>query len=394
MQITLCSSGDNDDDILATTEYLNVTNHISIDGDGSKPGILDIKADCSWTIGEYPSWMSISKVSGTRDASINISCTPNPSSKDERSFALTVASTSGKLKRIVTISQAISSEYISVNTENISFNSLGESKVLSIESNAQWQIIGMENWFTLSRQEGSGNAEITVSAMKNESEISRTATITIQGNRTSVRVSLSQDGHVTILSLSPNNIEAKAVSAKYDLNVFGDAKWTVTSSSSWCTLSQYNGIGDTNIQVNVADNTSLSDRYAELIFTIATGTHKCTILQSAATLPDISSFSVSDIDKYSFKATASFSSEFDVYEYGVCYSTVNIEPTISDNCVKETISSKSDSMEFNISDIESGTIYYVRAYAISVVGIGYSDIETIITSGSMPKPDDNPTPSI
>lgn len=32
MQITSCSSGDNDDDILATTEYLNVTNHISIDG--------------------------------------------------------------------------------------------------------------------------------------------------------------------------------------------------------------------------------------------------------------------------------------------------------------------------------------------------------------------------
>jgi len=67
----------------------------------------------------------------------------------------------------------------------------------------------------------------------------------------------------------------------------------------------------------------------------------------------------------------------EIEEVGVCYSSVNSTPTISDNCLVCGISLGLFSGV--ISGLTANTPYYVRAYAKNSVGAGYGTVKTITT---------------
>lgn len=389
-----CAGNDIGEDILTSTEYLNVTSQIAVAGDGKEKGKLDISADCAWTVSGAPSWMSLSANSGTNNSTIEITCTRNPSSTDERSAVLTVTSASGKIKKAVTVIQAIANEQITTNVNELSFISVGESKTLAIQSNTTWTIKGVEDWFTLSRTEGEGNHDVTITTKKNEQETPRSATLTVQGANASVRVSIMQEGHITSLSVSPSFINADAVASSYALQLEGDAAWNASVNVVWCTLSKLNGVGTEKLTVNTNDNTTPSTRKAIISITTSHGNKLCEVTQQAGKTPSITGISVSDVQRYAFTASASFSSDYDVMEYGICYSEKNMTPTVSDNVAKKDGTGKSGSMSFIIDGLQSGKTYYLRAYAKNIVGIGYSEVETINTLGSTPGSGDNVTPQI
>jgi len=69
-----------------------------------------------------------------------------------------------------------------------------------------------------------------------------------------------------------------------------------------------------------------------------------------------------------------------VSERGVCYSTSQ-NPTTSNN--KVSGGSGEGKYSFNVSGLTSNTIYYVRAYAINVVGTSYGN-EVVFTTASLP----------
>ena len=48
--------------------------------------------------------------------------------------------------------------------------------------------------------------------------------------------------------------------------------------------------------------------------------------------------------------------------------------------------------EVELSDLEEKTTYYVRAFAVSVIGTSYSDPVTIVTKSASPSEDDNGIP--
>lgn len=389
-----CAGGDPGEDIVISTEYLNVTNQIAIAGDGSQKGQLQISADCAWTISGAPSWMSLSANSGSNNATIEITCTKNPSSSDERSAVLTVTTASGKIKKNVTVIQSIANEAITTNVSELSFISDGETKTIAIQSNARWTIKGVEDWFTLSRTEGEGNTEVTVTAKKNEQESPRTATLTIQGANATVRVTISQEAHVSSLSISPSIINAGAVAGTYELVLDGDAKWNASVNVDWCTLSKLSGVGSERISVSVKDNTTSSSRNAVITISTNKGDKTCEVKQVGGDAPSITSLSVSDIQRYSFKVSASYSSAYEVTEYGICYSETNTVPTESDKIVKKTGSSKSGDISITIDGLQSGKTYYVRAYAKSVISTSYSEVKTVRTAGSTPDNGDNVTPQV
>lgn len=62
---------------------------------------------------------------------------------------------------------------------------------------------------------------------------------------------------------------------------------------------------------------------------------------------------------------------------GVCWSTTNIEPTINDQHTSDGLGS--GSFVSHITNLQSGTHYYVRAYAINAQGIGYGAVKEFTT---------------
>lgn len=66
---------------------------------------------------------------------------------------------------------------------------------------------------------------------------------------------------------------------------------------------------------------------------------------------------------------------------GVCWST-NTNPTILDDTTKGTTSS--GSFTATLKNLTSSTTYYVRAYAINRIGIGYGEVKHFVTGNAAP----------
>ena len=118
------------------------------------------------------------------------------------------------------------------------------------------------------------------------------------------------------------------------------------------------------------------------------------IEQEAGQVPDISDFAAVSTENIlktiSFKF--GFTSQFAVTEYGVCYSTTNSQPTISDDhtAIESTEKSAKD-VTVTVNDLQPRTTYHARAYAKNAVGTAYSsNVITFTTLGESPAVDDNP----
>ena len=93
-----------------------------------------------------------------------------------------------------------------------------------------------------------------------------------------------------------------------------------------------------------------------------------------------------------FQATvkASVSSESSIIECGICYSTTNSTPTVNDTKVSATQSY--GSITGQITDLKPSSIYYIRVYATSSAGTGYSEVKSLTIGSNVPGVDDNQSP--
>ena len=73
-----------------------------------------------------------------------------------------------------------------------------------------------------------------------------------------------------------------------------------------------------------------------------------------------------------------------ITEVGLCYSTGNQTPTINDVRVKDTQTGIGPHNFIYMRDLTPATTYYVRAYAITSAGVGYSPVNSIKTVNLVP----------
>ncbi|MGV3600270.1 MAG: hypothetical protein ACO1N1_03645 [Dyadobacter fermentans] len=71
----------------------------------------------------------------------------------------------------------------------------------------------------------------------------------------------------------------------------------------------------------------------------------------------------------------------EISSFGVCYSSVNNEPTTKDSRVAASGKAVKGSFTANVGGLSPGTTYFARAFAITLGGIIYSDATTAFTLG-------------
>lgn len=69
-------------------------------------------------------------------------------------------------------------------------------------------------------------------------------------------------------------------------------------------------------------------------------------------------------------------------ELGVCFSTLNVNPTYADECVR--LGSSVTNIDFTLYELDPGTTYYYRAYVKLGDDIFYSDVKSVLTFGEKP----------
>lgn len=379
----------------ASKDKINSPADVSFSGNETT-ATFSIKASGLWNITGKPDWFNLSATQGMGDATITITTTDaeNPSALDKRTA--TIVLNTDTRQREITIQQSPAKEFLNVNEDTLLFARNEETLEHSfvINNNSTWEILDKADWYSVSpAMSGSGTTTITISVQKNENDWNNTHQMTIKGVNSQENLVIFQQGILTSLSVSPSAIQAEAIAGSYSIIMDGDASWTTSTDAAWTTLSALSGKGTYALNIDCAANETNAQRNATITIETSTKTFKCVLTQAVADLPQLTTPTKDAVGKYSMTLSSSYSSVIPVSEYGIVYSQTSQNPVISSD-TKIICTSGENPFTLSRDNLPSGVTYYVRAYAISGAGVGYSETIEVTTGGAKPDSGDNSTPNL
>jgi hypothetical protein len=100
--------------------------------------------------------------------------------------------------------------------------------------------------------------------------------------------------------------------------------------------------------------------------------------------PIVITVGITDVTDSSFKVGGKVTN-FDetLMATGFCWSTLNPSPTIADDTSVAVAAAGAFAQQ--VKDVDPSTTYYIRAYAINSLGIGYGEVFTVNTTNAVPK---------
>ena len=165
----------------------------------------------------------------------------------------------------VTVKQVGANATLSVSPASMTFTAKSESKTFTVTSNTDWTMTSDAAWVKLSATDGSGNAQVTVTAEENTATKQRIATITLKtkDGKTTATVKLSQNGADIIFRIDGDNREYKveAEGGEIQFVVIHNIECYLKEIPEWVILDNmqtYNGA--TWYKLKVLPNTSTSER--------------------------------------------------------------------------------------------------------------------------------------
>lgn len=131
---------------------------------------------------------------------------------------------------------------------------------------------------------------------------------------------------------------------------------------------------------------SLQSTFLTILFitaiTAISGCSKNAVIPTFIPVPIINPI-LSQLSSTSVIVGGRLSSSSFVTDDGFCYSPTNALPTVNDTFIRDTLSAR---WEEKITGLTPNTTYYVRAYAKSETGTGYSDVITFKTNATAAVP--------
>lgn len=213
-----------------------------------------------WTASPVDPWLAVSPLSGGPGTHV-LTVTSTPST--------TVATRYGKVSLRGTynssydilVIQEGQAPFLDVSETAINFQSLGENRTFRIQSNTTWRVSESLSWLSVSPVEGSGNAEITVTALPKTGSTSRYGNIYVYASGTaSKRIAITQEGNNFNLSVQPTELPSfSAAGGTASVSLNSNTSWNVTAPE-WLSISPTSGSGSTYLQVTAAPNPTISPR--------------------------------------------------------------------------------------------------------------------------------------
>ena len=170
----------------------------------------------------------------------------------------------------VTVKQTGANATLSVSPASMTFTAKSESKTFTVTSYTDWTMTSDAAWVKLSATDGSGNAQVTVTAEENTATKQRIATITLKtkDGKTTATVKLSQNGADIIFRIDGDNREYKveAEGGEIQFFVIHNIECYLKKNPEWVILDNmqtYNGA--TWYKLKVLPNTSTTERGGKIV---------------------------------------------------------------------------------------------------------------------------------
>lgn len=358
---------------------------------------IEIESNCSWTISVSTSnWssLSFSPTSGSGNQNILLETDEN-NTTSERTAKLTFKSSGTSVT--FDVSQAAGQLSLKVSPEEYVFDANGGQYVFNVEGNTDWAVDmdSKPDWCEIvgNSTGKSGTSQLMVKVGENPGITTRNGLILIKGETTAT-IKVSQQGKSYSLTLSDKEFYIDAVGGQVSFKVTCNGTWRLSVDKPWCKVSKTNGLANTpdgeTLIVSCDPNTTTEQRSAHV--TVVAGNdakvETLEIAQLPGTMPEVTAPQYEEKSETELGLTATFTSMFDVTEYGFCY---GLDPNPTTKVKVGDNGGKNGTIETTLT-LEDGKTYYIRTYAVSAVGAAYSTDIQVEMKGKQPGKDDNQSP--
>ena len=247
-----------------------------------------------WQFSGQASWLSITPLRGTNDATVTISATENMSGENLRTslFWFSSSVSDYDYKNMVSVTQQAALPYLNVSESSLTIAATGESKSISVDKNISYTISKSWSASWLTVISSTDSTKLTITAEPNPTASSRSASITLSGMRTTVIHITQEAAGMTSTEYGPVEVGVKG--ADYALRITSDAPWKASTNGSWFTVSPSEGAsGTTEVVLSVSPNNTTSTRSGKVDFNIGSKEVFSVIVNQEALYCTVSSTSFS-----------------------------------------------------------------------------------------------------
>lgn len=173
---------------------------------------------------------------------------------------------------------------------SMTFAGKGESKINNLYTKLDWKATSDKTWLSIApASSGTGNTQLTLTALPNPTVQSRTATVSLYANGAIQQyIMITQaagEPTVSVMDLPDSIIGTDSQTTS--LNITSNSAWTVTSNMSWLTVTPSTGTGNTTISLVTTPNPTVQSRTATLTFKNNGITLKSITVKQAPGLPTL-----------------------------------------------------------------------------------------------------------
>jgi len=149
-------------------------------------------------------WLAIKKSIGN-DKLLTISAQPLSTSE---SRSTTIRVYGGGLEQMISVLQTNGILKLSVHPEGINFSYNGGTTSLEIQSNIKWKVTCSADWLQITKGSGSNNDNVSLTALANSGQKSRSAKVIVSGGGRTCKVTVTQEGK-EINPINANNLSVE-----------------------------------------------------------------------------------------------------------------------------------------------------------------------------------------
>lgn len=242
--------------------------------------IVNGQANCTFTVSESCSWLTVTPSSGTMNSAgqtfLNYSVQEN-SSTSSRSCTVNVNGSNFTIKQ-----DGCTSDFGRA-TKSVAATGLTYDLDIDSYSPCSWNIQNNYSWIHLSQTSGTGYPTISVSVDANNSAETRIATLTIDpGNATHV---ITQQGIASSLTATPASLTLGSASNSSDqITVNSNVSWTASDDATWLSVNPAYGSNNRSITVTATSANPSTTNTRTGIVTISGGgiTRTVTVIQASS----------------------------------------------------------------------------------------------------------------
>ena len=242
---------------------------------------VQITSNADWSITNIPSWLSVSRSSGSGSGSITLVTSANTLAQS-RSAILTFTAMNTTIS--LRVNQDAATAVIQLGVKSIEASRYsGSSQVYLTTNGAEWVATGMPDWLNVSPSSGTGSTYVTFSWSENSIAVGRNSTITFTAGEQSSSVDVTQAAAPGIISIDATQKNIDAAATEFNVNITtNNSEWYITENLSWVSVSQTEGINNSTISILCDENLTSSSRYGYIYFYTKDGSQSRSLYISQA----------------------------------------------------------------------------------------------------------------